>query len=356
MRRATIFLTVVGAFCLLLPRGARARSARVDVSWLTKPAERAAINTQYARAALLYQGALALSPRSQALLWRLAEIYTMGGQFSMAQATYRLWLKVGKEPAKVARAKAEIHRLATAPAPFVESDDTRSQVRQRTFALQAVKRARVLRRRRKYREAIRYLQAALVMDSTLVGAYRLIGALYGRLKDRKSEQAFYVKYLSLRPGGRLAALVRRKLRASPLLGKVTLRASFPCLVFINRGLLDAKRKTPIQDVLLPPGQYSVVLYNRHFHFGKKIRVKVVAGKSQTVSVAFGVLAVRLKPWARVRAMRRGGRSWRDVGLWETVGFPVGAWKVDFRTDDGKRRMTRVLHIQPGKTVVVNRWQ
>lgn len=355
MKRGTV-LMAAGALALLLSQDAAARPARGDVSWLTKPAERAAINTQYARAAMLYQGAVTLSPRTPALLWRLAEIYTMGGQFSMAQATYRLWLKVGKDPTKVARAKSEIHRLATAPAPFVESDDTRAQVRQRTFAMRAVKRARVLRRGRKYRLAIRYLQAALVMDPTLVGAYRLIGALYGRLKDRKSEQAFYVKYLTLRPGGRLAGLVRRKLHASPMVGKVTLRASFPCMVFINRGLLDAKRKTPIKDVLLPPGEYTVVLYNRRFHFGKKIRVKVAAGKSQTVSAQFGVLSVRLKPWARVRAMRRGGRTWRDVGLWEAIGLPVGRWKVDFRTDDGKRRMTRALRIQPGKTVTVTRWQ
>jgi len=311
MRERTIF-AAAAVLGLLLSSGVQARSGREDVSWLTKPAERAAINTQYARAALLYQGALALVPNDPVLLWRLAEIYTMGGQFSMAQATYRLWLKIGKDPAKVTRAKSEIRRLATAPAPFVESDDTRAQVRQRTFAMKAVRRARSLRRARKYRAAIRYLQASLVMDPTLVGAYRLIGALYGRLRDRKSEQAFYVKYLSLRPGGRLAALVRRKLKASPLLGKVTFKASFPCMVFINRGLLDARRRTPLRDVLLPPGQYTVVFYDRKYHFGRKLRVQVEAGKRQTVSAEFGVLAVRLKPCVQGGAtgvMSGCGRPW-----------------------------------------------
>lgn len=340
------------------PADARSRSrgktTRVDVKWLTVPAERAILNSQYARAAILYQGALALQVNAPALLWRLAEVYTMGGQFSLAQDTYREWLEVGKNATKIARAKSEIRRLATAPAPFVESDDTRSAVRQRTFAMKAVRRARRLRRRQP-RTAIRFLQAALVMDSTLVGAYRLIGAIYGRLKDRASEQAFYVKYLRMRPGGRLAAMVRKKVKAHPEVAKITFAASFPCMVFVNRGLLDNKQLTPMKDVVLPSGEYTVVFYNRKFHFGKKVRIKVVAGQAQTVTAKFGVLDVKLKPWARVRAMRTSGTGWRDLGLWESVGLPVGTYRVDFKTDDGKKRMTKTIRLRSGKTVVINRW-
>ncbi len=350
----------IGLIMLLGSADASARkgadTSKVSVKWLTKPAERAILKSQFARAAVLYQGALALRGEDPDLLWRLAEIYTMGGQFSLAQETYRQWLAVGKDPTKTTRAKAEIQRLATAPAPFVESDDTRASVRQRTFAMKAARRARRLTRRRKYRQAIRYLQAALIMDSTLVGAFRLIGDLYGRLKQRENEQAFYLKYLRRRPGGPLANRVRKKLKANPKVAKVTFEASFPCRVYINRGLLDAKRKTPLKDVLLPAGEYTVVFYNREYHFGKKARLQVRKGESKTIRAKFGVLEIKLDPWARVRAMRVGGSSWRDLGLWERVGLPAGTYKVEFKTDDGKKHMVRRLRLRPGRVVRVPRWK
>ncbi len=341
------------------PANARARRnakhRKLDVSWLTKPAERAVNNAQFARAAVLYQGALSLRPNDPKLLWRLAEIFTMGGQFSLAQDTYRDWLKVGTTPAKTARAKSEIQRLATAPAPFSESDDTRKAVRQRTFAMKAVRLARGLRRRHP-QQAIQYLQAALVMDSTLVGAYRLIGTIYDKLRDKTSAQAFFVKYLRLRPGGRLANMVRKRLRGNKEVARVTFQASFPCMVFINRGLLDARRKTPLKEVVLPSGEYTVVFYNREYHFGKKVRIKVQAGQAQQVKAEFGVLTVKLKPWARVRAKRVGSRDWRDLGLWETVGLPAATYLMEFRTDDGKKRMSKRIVLRPGKTIKITRWR
>lgn len=351
-------IMAAAALILLLSQAsaAQARKAALDVDWLVKPAERAILNSQFARAALLFQGALALREEDPDLLWRLAEVYTMGGQFSLAQDTYREWLKVGKDAAKTARAKAEIQRLANAPAPFVEGDDTAAAARQRTFAMQAVKKAQGEQRRKAYRVAIRYLKAALVMDPTLVGAYRLIGTLYGRLKDSASEQAYYVKYLRTVPGGRIAGMVRRKLQTHPEIGKVTFEASFPCMVFLNRGLLDEKKKTPLKDIALPSGEYTVVFYNAEYHFGQKSRVTVTAGKTVVVKAEFGVIDIKLNPWARVRAKKEGTRGWRDLGLWETVGLPSGKWLVDFKTDDGKRTMQQIIDLTPGKVARITAWK
>jgi tetratricopeptide (TPR) repeat protein len=332
-----------------------ARPAALDVDWLVKPAERAILGSEFARAALLYQGALALRPGDPDLVWRLAEVYTMGGQFSLAQETYTEWLNVGKDPAKTDRAKSEIARLARAPAPFVEGEDNRSVARQTAFAMEAVKRARALERRKAYKDAIQLLQAALVMDSTLVGAYRLIGAMYGRLKDPQIEQAFYVRYLRQVPGGRLATMVRAKLKAHPFLGKVTFDASFPCMVLINRGLLDEKMRTPFKDVVLPVGEYTAVFYSVDYHYGQKSRIMVKAGQSRVVKAEFGALSIALKPWARVRGQRVGSQGWRDLGLWDLIGLPAGRWRLEFKTEDGKKRMTKEIDLKPGAVEKIHRW-
>lgn len=358
MNTLKLLATPVTALLVLLAGASptHAQKDAIEVDWLVKPAERAILSSEFARAAVLYQGALTLRRGDPDLIWRLAEIYTMGGQFSLAQEAYAHWLKVGKDVAKTARARSEIARLAAAPAPFVETDDTRTEVRQGEFASEAVKRARALERRKAYRPAIRYLQAALVMDPTLVGAYRLIGTLYGRLKDTASEQAFYVRYLRQVPGGRLANMVRDRLKNHPELGRVTFEASFPCQVFINRGPVHDKRRTPLANIALPSGEYTVVFYNPDYHFGQKTRITVTAGKTQVVKAEFGVLEIRLKPWARVRAKRDGTRGWRDLGLWETIGLPTGRWTLDLKSGDGKLTKTSVVNLKPGITVKVDSWK
>ncbi|MDY0001978.1 MAG: tetratricopeptide repeat protein [Polyangia bacterium] len=350
------FLAACLAFQLL---GGQARGAAregLDIEWLVKPAERAILGSEFAKAALLIQGAIAIRPADPELLWRLSEIYTMGGQFSLAQETYAEWLKVGKDSKRIERAKSEIARLSRAPAPFVEGEDNRAMARQPDFAMEAVKRAKALERRKLFKDAILYLQAALVLDSTLVGAYRLIGAMYGRLKDPASEQAFYVRYLRQVPGGKLASMVRGRLKAHPELGKVTLEASFPCMVLLNRGLLDERKRTPFKDVVLPAGEYTAVFYSAEKHFGQKSRVVVKPGQSQVVKAEFGALEIALEPWARVRAQRAGARGWRDLGLWDQVGLPVGRWKLEFKTDDGKKTMSKEIDLKPGAILKVNRWE
>jgi tetratricopeptide (TPR) repeat protein len=327
--------------------GARARG--LDATWLTKPAEKAILSNQFAKAAVLYNGALALRGSEPSLYWRLAQIYTMGGQFTLAQESYRRFINFSKDAKKQNQAKAEIKRLATAPTPFV-SEDVETQVRQRGFAMQAAKRARRLLRRKKYRAAIRYYEAALVMDSSLVGVFRLLGTAYGRLKDKKREQAFYIRYRRLRPGGPLAAKVRKRLKGNKKVTRVSFKASFPSAVYINRLPLNWKKKTPFKDVLLPAGTYTIIIYHQKYHAARKIRLRVTQGERKTAEFKFGVLISKLKPWARIRA------NGRDLGLWSAIGLPAGRYKLEFRSGDGTKRMTRHVNLKGGQRLKIARWK
>jgi tetratricopeptide (TPR) repeat protein len=348
MNRCTVL--AVGCALLVAVAGAHdAQARRLDAAWLTRPAELAINHNQFAKAAVLYNGALALRGDDPALHWRLAQIYTMGGQFTQAQEAYARFIKNSKAAAKISQAKAEIERLATAPAPFV-SEDVATQVRQRGYAMKAAKRARKLVKRKKYRQAIRYYEAALVMDNSLVGVFRLLGTAYGKLKDRKREQAFYIRYLRLRPGGPLAAKVRRLLKGVTKLAKVTFQASFPSAVYINRLPLDGKKLTPFKDVLMPAGTYTIILYHKAFHAARKFRLQVAESERKTVAFRFGVLIAKLTPWARIRA------NGRDLGLWNEIGLPAGRYNLAFRSDDGTKKMTLKVDLKGGQRLKVTRWK
>lgn len=326
-----------------------AQARGLDATWLTKPAEKAILGNQFAKAAVLYNGALALRGAEPRLQWRLAQIYTMGGQFTLAQEAYRTFIKSSKDAKKRARARAETRRLATAPAPFV-SEDVAAHVRQRAFAMESAKRARRFLRRKKYRTAIRYYEAALVMDNSLVGVFRLLGTAYGKLKDRKREQAFYIRYLRLRPGGPLARKVRKRLKGNNTLARVTFKASFPSAVYINRLGLSPKKKTPFKNVLLPAGTYTIILYHQKYHAARKLRIRVKPGQRLTAEFKFGVLIAKLKPWARIRA------NGRDLGLWTEIGLPIGRYKLELRSDDGTKKMIRRVSLKAGQRLRLTRWR
>ena len=355
--RMQLFLgaLAVAGLSLVHPRPGRAApptpaaADRVDVKWLTQPAEAAVQVNQFPRAAVLYQGAISLEPEALDLLWRLAEVYTMGGQFSQAQETYERYAKLAKDEAKKTQALGEIKRLAAMPAPFVESEITQVMSEPK-FALQAVGLAKRSRTQKKIALAIRYLEAAVTMDPTLVGTYRLLGELHAQLKDAARAQAFYVQYLRARPAGPLAELVRNRLKDSPALGKVTFSASFPSAVYINRFKLDPKRLTPFADVLLPEGTYTVIMHNAQYHAARKIKVTVKAGERRTVAFEFGLVDIKLEPWARVRA------NGRDLGLWNPIGMPVGRYRLVMTSHDEKKTMTKEIELKGGQRFEITKWE
>ncbi len=326
------------------------RHTAPDAGWLVKTAETAVDRGNMTRAIVLYRGAVALTGEDPKILYRLAEIYRMAGQFAEASDTFHRFLEVSKNPALKAKAKEAIAAMKNMPAPFVDSE-IRASLRARPYGIKAFTLGRKAFKRRRYALAVRYFQAALMLDPTLIGVLRWLGQVFDKLKRSEQAQRYYVKYLRIMPAGRNADMVRKRLKDKALLGKVSMLASFPCEVWINRSLLPGK-KTPIKNLLLPAGEYSVIFYNRKYHVGRKMRVRVERSKAVTVRFDFGVLRIKLKPWARVRV------DGRDVGLWTEIGVPSRAkpYRVDMVSYDRKHTMTRIVTIPPGRTVTIDHWK
>jgi len=331
-------------------RAATSNPKMPNATWLTKAAEAAIDQGNIVKAAVLYRGAVALTGDNPKLMYRLAQVYRMSGQFVEASETFRRFIKISKDAKKIAAAQTAIKAMASMPAPFVDSD-LAAHASARTFGVKAFTLGLKATRRHRYHTSIKYFQAALMLDPTLVGALRWIGQVYAKLHETKQAQAYYVRYLRVMPGGKNAREVRKRLKNSPVLGKLTLTASFPCEVWINRAPLVGK-KTPIKQLLVPEGEYSVIFYYRRYHVGRKMRVFVKRGQVTKRNFGIGVLIVKLTPWARIRV------DGRDVGLWNEIGIPARAkpYKVEFRSYDGKKSMIRLITVTPGRKLNIARWK
>lgn len=279
------------------------------------------------------------------VLRQLGRTLSMSGQFEEAIEVYEDALQRDPGGPAASEVKQEIKRLKNAPAPF--RDQLPTKFRATAQARRAFRDGMALSRRKKYREALPYLRAALVLDPELPGTYRVLGGIYGKLGDPKKEREFLRDYLRIRPDGRLADLVRKRLKGSGLLTALTLTSSFPCEIWVNGRPMG--RSTPVKDLLLPKGSYTISFINGEYHVIRNKRVRVEAGGKSTVSFAFGVLKVDLNPWARVRA------DGRDLGLWNTLGLPVGEYRLSLVAHDGSKRKKMPVFVEEGKTTTVSSW-
>jgi tetratricopeptide (TPR) repeat protein len=311
-----------------------------DGAWLERAAEQAASAGQYARAVALLRGLQALRPRDPSPTYRLGELFTLAGQYEDAITEYhRFAARAEADPARKSRAETEAKRLEEAPLPFVEV----------TLKLGSVATAEAKKlfdegkrdaQAKRYDAAINELQAALLLDPDLPGPYRLLGAVYGKSGDRAAERAFLADYLRIKPDGKIADTVRGRLKEDHVLGSVTLEASYPCTLIFNGR--ETELKTPLKSFSLPAGKYKIGFKNDHYQIIGYQRVEVVAGKTAEKKFAFGVLGIKLDPWARVRV------DGKDVGLFDEVGIPEGKHTVQYRAHDGSKEKTIEIRIKAGE--------
>jgi tetratricopeptide (TPR) repeat protein len=307
-----------------------------DGSWLEKSIDQAVIAGKYPRAVSLLRGLIALKPHDPSPIYRLAEVYTLAGQYEEAIAEYRRFAaRPEADPARKNHAESEAKRLEEAPAPFSE------QLFRPTPATEESKRlfeeGKKDAQAKKFDAAINELQAALLLDPDLPGPYRLLGAVYGKTGDRVQEKLFLADYLRVRPDGKIAETVRQQLAKEHLLGTLTLESSFPCSVTINGRELG--KTTPLKAFALPAGKYLVDLENKEFHIIGRLRFDVAVGKDTAKKFKFGVLATKLDPWARVRI------DGKDVGLFDEVGVPEGKHHVEYKSNDGAKEKAVEVEIK-----------
>jgi tetratricopeptide (TPR) repeat protein len=342
------FLVVLAAWLAASPAGG---APPPMAKKLNDDAQKALVAGQMALAATLVRGAWEISRDAQTLQ-QLAQINTMTGQLDEAMESYQLLLKM-KPPKQVAElARSEIQRLKNMPPSF--ADELPPRVRATAEAKQAYTHGLKLAKskdRKALNQATRYLRAALVLDPELPGTYRVLGAVYGKMKDPAKEQAFFQDYLRIRPDGRIAEAVRKRLKPTGVLATVTLTSSFPCEVWVNGRELH--RKTPVKDLLLPSGKHIISFTNvDQYHLVRNMRVWLGKGQKTTVDLPIGVLEVKLKPWARVRAFGQ------DLGLWSTIGFPLdrtNRYELKLTAHDGSRSKNVAVTFRPGKTHTISRW-
>jgi tetratricopeptide (TPR) repeat protein len=319
----------------LIPRVAIAAD---DSAWLERDAERAVVTGQYPRAVALLRGLGALRPKDPSPNYRLAEVFTLAGQYEDAVGEYRRFAQRPEaDQARKAHAESEARRLEEAPAPFAETlfkQATATPEAKRLF--DAGKRDAQAKR---WQPAINELQAALLLDPDLPGPYRMLGGIYGKTGDRNQERVFLADYLRVRPDGKIADVVRERLSREKILGSLTVESSFPCKIVINGR--ETGRVTPLRKFLLPPGRYFIGLENEQYHIVRNLHVDVQTGKETSKFFAFGILLTRLDPWARVRV------DGKDIGLWDEAGVPEGKHAVSFVSHDGQKQKSVELDIKGG---------
>src|SRR3569833_623238 len=93
-----------------------------DGASLEKAAEAAEVKGEYPRAVALFRGLAALRPKEPSPEYRLAEVYTLAGQYEEAIGEYRRFAaRPEADPARKAHAESEAKRREEAPAPFAET-------------------------------------------------------------------------------------------------------------------------------------------------------------------------------------------------------------------------------------------
>jgi tetratricopeptide (TPR) repeat protein len=322
-------------FCALFPTNSFAAD---DGAWLEKAAEAAVVKGEYPRAVALFRGLAALHPKDPSPVYRLAEVYTLAGQYEEAIGEYRRFAtRPEADPARKARADAEAKRLEEAPAPFSETlfrPAAATNESKRMFE-EGKKDAQAKR----WQPAVNELQAALLLDPDLPGPYRLLGAVYGKTGDHAQERLFLADYLRVRPDGKIADTVRATLAKEHVLGTLSVDASFPCKVYINGR--ETGRSTPLKKYALPPGRYTISFENEQYHIYGNVHVTIATGKDTEKTFAFGILSTKLDPWARVRV------DGKDIGLWDEAGIPEGTHNIAYKSHDGSKEKTVELTIKGG---------
>lgn len=339
------FLAVLAAWLPAVPAGG---APPPMAKKLNDAAQKAMVAGQMAMAATLLRGAWEISQDAQTLQ-QLAQVNTMTGQFDEALENYQQLLKMKPGEQVVRLARAESQRLKNMPAPF--SDELLARVRATPEAKQAFTTGVKLAKGKDPKSLVkstRFLRAALVLDPELPGTYRILGAVYGKLKDPAKERTFFEDYLRIRPDGRIAEEVRKRLKPSGVLATVTLTASFPCEVWVNGRPLH--KTTPVKDLLLPSGKHTISFTNINtYHIVRNMRVWLGKGQKTSVDFPYGALELKLNPWARVRA------NGRDLGLWNPIGLPVGRYSFELTAFDNSRTKQVGIQIKPGKTHTISKW-
>jgi tetratricopeptide (TPR) repeat protein len=328
--------------------------------FIVKAAEAAVKERKYPLAISLWQGVVAMRGDEDDAMWRLAEAWTLAGDFDSAGAVLERYAAASGEPAKKQKAQEEAAALAKRERGF--STNRISLVPATKEATQAFKLGRAAFKKKKFDLAVIYFKAGIEMAPEMPGNYRELGESLDKLGRAKEADEFFIRYLRRRPFGKNADSVRPRLVKAKLVGKVTVESALPCdQVWMGpEKSLDGQlvpQRLPLKEQVVAPGRYRVLCFSEKFHHAQNEYIEVKAGDAGKVTFNWAIIENRLTPWARVVIENPYDKSqMNDVGLWEEVGVPIPpdrrALKVEITAGDKSKSKTELVKLSPGQRYVL----
>jgi tetratricopeptide (TPR) repeat protein len=323
-------------------------------SFLVRPAQKALDERKYPLAVSLWRGVVAMRGDADDSAWKLAEAWTLAGQFKAASRSLAYYATAVKDPVKQQKAQEEIASLDKREKGFSSGRFTPTPAVNE--AKEAFKRGRAAYKAKKYEAAALYFKAGIVMAPDLAGNYRELGESLDKLGRSGEANEFFIRYLRIRPFGKNADNVRVRLAKAKLVGSLTIQSALPCdEVWIEGQKVPGK--LPVKGHPVAPGSYRLLCYSDTYHHAQYEDVDVRIGESVTASFNWAILENKLDPWGRVVIENPSDKAqMMDVGLWPEVGVPVPedrrALKLVMTAGDGSKKKEELVKLAPGQRYVL----
>ncbi len=333
-------------------------AARTTMSeFLLAPARKAARARDWARAVPLYQALVVARGPGGAEAQELARLWALAGQNTDAVLAWRAFAGATRDDDARRAAQGEVVRLTGA------SDPSAGKLELAVLGKEArtcFGRGRTAFRKGQFADALVYFHMGYALAPDLPGFLRELGATYDKLGAQAGKREFYRRYLTQRPFGKTADLIRAELgRERGGLGTLEIRSSLPCTqVWINRQLVPAKALAT-GAVAVAPGTYKGLCFNPRYEIALFEYAEVAAGQRARLTFSWAIVVNQLtQPLGRISiedprapgTMMDLGISAPEIGvLVPDDGRPL---RMIVRDDSGSRRDERTVTLAPGKRLVV----
>jgi tetratricopeptide (TPR) repeat protein len=336
--------------------GATSAPGTADADFIVKSAEAAMKARRYEVAVSLWRGVVALRGDADPAAWKLAEAFTLGGDFASAQDALEIYSAATTDAKEKARAAAEIDALAKRVQGYSSSNKPFAPRPATSEAKVAFKRGRTAFNKKQYAVAVGYYKAGTVMAPELPGPYRELGECFDKLGRPADATTFYSRYLVLRPFSQNAKPILDRLARTNILAKVDIVSTLPCEeVWINGQRLDPRKDPlPIKGHRMAPGRYKLMCYNEAYHIAQFEDLEVKAGEKATLEFQWALLVNKLEPWGRIAIENpNGGGGMYDIGPYPEIGVPVPKDRRALKLritggEDPTRIKEELIKLEPGK--------
>jgi tetratricopeptide (TPR) repeat protein len=322
--------------------------------FLVRPAQKALDERKYPLAVSLWRGVVAMRGDADESAWKLAEAWTLAGQFKAASRALGYYAAAVKDPLKQQKAQEEMASLDKREKGFSSGRFTPTPAVNE--AKEAFKRGRAAFKGKKYEAAALYFKAGIVMAPDLAGNYRELGESLDKLGRSGEANEFFMRYLRIRPFGKNADNVRTRLSKAKLVGNLTIQSALPCDEVWIEGQ-QVPMKLPVKAHPVAPGSYRLLCYSDTYHHAQYEEVEVKVGEQITATFNWAILQNKLDPWGRVVIENPNDKTqMMDVGLWPEVGVPVPAdrraLRIVMTAGDGSKKKEELVKLAPGQRYVL----